>query len=67
MSDNPLRFCRTKNIDVRVHLIRASIASGDIEVNSVRSETHVANVMTKPLASPSFKEHRRVHMNLSKG
>lgn len=47
---------KMKHIDIRYHFIRERIDSGDIKVDYVPSERMTADILTKGLFAPKFKE-----------
>jgi len=49
---------RTKHIDVRYHFIRQAIQERRAETRYCPTETMIADVLTKALPPPSFKQHR---------
>ncbi|GKB97654.1 hypothetical protein Tco_0983791 [Tanacetum coccineum] len=54
ISNNPVFHSRTKHNDIRYHFIRDHILKGDIELHFVPTDLQLADIFTKPLASPSF-------------
>ena len=49
---------RSEHIDVRFHFIRELLRANKIGIQFVVSEKQRANILTKPLASTTFKSHR---------
>jgi hypothetical protein len=47
----------TKHIDIRHHFIRQRITNHEINLESIRTNNMVADVLTKPLPVESFKKH----------
>lgn len=58
LSKNPVHHERSKHIDVRFHFIRECIGDGKMEVDHVRTEEQLADVLTKPLGRDKFCEQR---------
>lgn len=58
LSKNPVFHERSKHIDVCFHFIRECIGDGTMEVDHVRTEEQVADVLTKPLGRDKFCELR---------
>nr|GEX54938.1 hypothetical protein [Tanacetum cinerariifolium] len=54
ISNNPVLYSRTKHIDIRYHFIINHILKGDIELHFVSTNLQLADILTKPLAVPSF-------------
>ena len=61
---NPLSSARTKHIDVRFHFVRGLVSSGIIAVEYVPTNEQRADILTKALVGPIFREHRDFLMNL---
>ena len=55
---NPEFHQRTKHIDVKYHFVRDQQANGEIDVRYVATQEQLADMFTKPLAAPRFKELR---------
>jgi hypothetical protein len=58
LSKNPVHHERSKHIDVRFHFIRNCILDGKMEVEHVRTEEQLADILTKPLGCDKFCELR---------
>nr|GEW66642.1 retrovirus-related Pol polyprotein from transposon TNT 1-94 [Tanacetum cinerariifolium] len=54
ISNNPVLHSRTKHIDIRYHFIRDHIFKGDIELQFILIEYHLADIFTKPLGEPTI-------------
>lgn len=54
---------RTKHIDTRHHFVREKMDGGDIKIEHIFSEEMTADVLTKGLSAPKFKECIK-HMGL---
>ena len=65
LSKNPVFHDRSKHIDVRYHFIRECIGDGKMDIEHVRTEEQLANILTKPLARGKFYE-LRVHLGVAK-
>jgi hypothetical protein len=58
---NPVFHDRSKHIQTRYHFIRQCIDTGDIDVQFVRTEEQLSDIMTKALGRVRFQElHRRI-------
>lgn len=55
-SKNPVHHERSKHIDVWFHFIRGCIGDGKMEVDHVRTEEQLADVLTKPHGHDKFCE-----------
>lgn len=64
LASNPLSSARTKHIDVRFHFVRELVSSGTISVEYVPTKEQRADILTKALVGPIFREHRDFLMNL---
>jgi hypothetical protein len=51
---DPMSHRRTKHIDVRYHYVRQLVAFGKMDVDYIRTEDMLADVLTKPLPLPAF-------------
>jgi hypothetical protein len=56
---NPVHHERTKHIDIRFHFIREYIEDGKVEVDHVRTEEQLADILTKLLGRVKFVELRQ--------
>ena len=65
LASNPLSSARTKHIDVRFHFLRELVSSGTITVEYVPTTEQRADILTKALVGPIFREHRDFLMNCS--
>jgi hypothetical protein len=52
---NPEFHDRTKHIEVKHHFIRGQAQVGNLQIIPVSSCDPLADILTKPLASPAFK------------
>jgi len=52
---NPVHHDQSKHIDTRFHLIREYAHNGQIEVDFIRTDEQLGDVLTKPLCKISFK------------
>ena len=55
---NPVHHDRSKHIDTRYHYIRECIEESKIEVNYVRTDDQLADILTKSLGRLKFLEMR---------
>jgi hypothetical protein len=53
---NHVHHDRSKHIDVRFHLMREYANRGQIEVDFIRTEEQLGDVLTKPLVKSKFRE-----------
>jgi hypothetical protein len=58
LSKNPVFHDRSKHIDVRFHFIRECVEDGKLDIEHVRTEEKIADILTKPLARERFCELR---------
>jgi hypothetical protein len=58
LSKNPVFHERSKHIDVRFHFIRECVGDGKLDIEHVRTEEQIADILTKPLARDRFCELR---------
>jgi hypothetical protein len=56
---NPVHHDRSKHIDTRYHYIRECVEENKIEVNYVRTDDQLADILTKSLGRLKFLEMRR--------
>jgi hypothetical protein len=56
---NPVHHDRSKHIDTRYHYIRECVEESKIEVNYVRTDDQLADILTKSLGRLKFLEMRR--------
>jgi len=59
LSKNPVYHERSKYIDTRYHYIRECISSGQVEVDHVRTDNQLADILTKALGRIRFVELRQ--------
>lgn len=59
LAKNPVHHDRSKHIDVKFHFIRDSMETGQVEVDYVRTQEQLADVLTKSLGRVQFTEMRR--------
>jgi hypothetical protein len=56
---NPVHHERSKHIDIRFHFIRKYIEDGKVEVDHVRTEEQLVDILTKSLGRVKFVELRQ--------
>ncbi|XP_040258155.1 secreted RxLR effector protein 161-like [Aegilops tauschii subsp. strangulata] len=59
LAKNPVHHDRNKHIDVKYHFIRECIEEGQVEVDHVRTNYQLADVLTKALGRVRFVEMRQ--------
>ena len=55
---NPVHHDRSKHIDLRYHFIRDCVEEKKINVEHIRTNEQLADILTKSLARPKFLEMR---------
>ena len=55
---NPVLHGQSKHIEVKYHLVRESADNGLIDVDFIRSEEQLGDILTKPLGIVKFHELR---------
>lgn len=58
LTKNSVHHERSKHIDTRFHYIRDCVKSGLVEVQHVRTEDQLADILTKSLGRIKFQEMR---------
>lgn len=58
LNKNPIFHERRKHIDTRFHFIRECIGDGKMDVEHVRTEEQLADILTKPLGHDKFCDQR---------
>ena len=54
--NNPVHHDRSKHIEMRYHLIREYANTGQLEVEFIRTEEQLGDILTKPLSKNKFRE-----------
>jgi hypothetical protein len=57
---NPVHHDRTKHIDIKYHYIRSCYEDGKLDIDHVRTEEQLADILTKALGFVRFIELRRL-------
>ena len=55
----PLSSSNSKHIDVRYHVLREFVGTGDLSAKYLRTEGQHADILTKAIGKESFEEHRK--------
>lgn len=55
---NPVFHGRTTHIDIRYHFIRDQLESNKIDIIYIETKMQIADILTKPLATPLFERLR---------
>jgi hypothetical protein len=64
---NPVFHDQSKHIEVRYHFIRECVTAGKINVEYVRTDEQLADILTKPLGRIRFLElHEKIGMVMVK-
>lgn len=58
MATNPRFHSRTKHIDLKYHFVRDHVSQGDVTLTYCPTEKMVADILTKSLPAPRFRELR---------
>jgi hypothetical protein len=53
---NPVHHDRLKHIDVKFHVLREYESTGQIQVEFIRLDDQLGNILTKPLCKVKFEE-----------
>ena len=59
LSKNPVYHERSKHIDTRFHYIRDCVSNGQVDVEHVRTDNQLADILTKALSRIRFVELRQ--------
>ena len=54
ISQSPIKYSRSKYIDIKHHFIRDHVQKGNIELRFINIENQIADIFTKPLAEDHF-------------
>ena len=49
LSKNPIKYSRTKHIDIKHHFLRDHIQNGDISLEFIDTNNQLVDIFTKPL------------------
>jgi len=55
LAKNLVHHSRTKHIEIRYHFIREKVLKNEIELRYCATQNMIADILTKPLAKPSFQ------------
>ena len=50
---------RTKHLNIRLHHFRQYVSSGTVQIEKIHTDEQLADIFTKPLASPQFQKLRQ--------
>jgi hypothetical protein len=53
---NPVHHDKSKHVDVKFHVLREYENTGQIQVEFIKTEEQLADILTKPLCSMKFAE-----------
>ena len=59
LSKSPIQYSRTKHIDILHHFLYDHTVKGDISLNFISTDSHIADIFTKPLKEDAFMKFRR--------
>ncbi|KAA0045233.1 hypothetical protein IC582_016022 [Cucumis melo] len=54
LAHNPIFHARTKHIEIDYHFVREKVLRKDISICYISSNNQLADILTKPLLSPTF-------------
>ena len=60
LAKNPIHHRKTKHIDIQYHFVREKVESKEIELEHCSSGSMIADICTKPLPGPKYKELREL-------
>ena len=63
LAKNPMHHARTKHFSIRSHWVREQVDAKLVSLSKVPTNDNVADIFTKPLARPKFKEFTKVLLN----
>jgi len=59
ISKNPVKYFRTKHIDIRHHFIRDLVESRVVSLSFIPTDNQLADILTKPLHGSRFESLRK--------
>ena len=59
LAKNPVFHDRSKHIQIRYHYIRQCVENGDINIQFIRTEDQLSDIMTKALGRVRFQDLQR--------
>lgn len=54
LASNPIIHARTKHVEIDYHFVREKVANKSLQIHFLASKDQIADILTKPLASPRF-------------
>lgn len=60
LSEDPLLHLRVKHVDMKYHFLRERVASGEIDMQYINTNSNVADIFTKALPASRFTRLRNI-------
>ena len=58
LAKNPVNHQRSKHIDIKYHFIRSEIQNGNVKLQYVQTDNHVADIFTKPASRVKLEKFK---------